>query len=347
VHGASMMNQNIQQSNFINSQFKTYFLPLNFVNKVEHIGSVSIIKLLKMFAFIFRLIYRLLTIRPELVYYTIAPYGGAFYRDALFVFIIKIFRVKLLFHIHGKGISEEVTNSFKRKIYQLTYSNVSVITLSKTLDYDVEPIYHGKIYNVPNGIEIKKHEFKTSSEAQINVLYLSNLVKTKGVLDLIKAVEIMPKIDVDYTVNIVGNSADLTVEELQLIVQEKNLSSKIKVLGPKYGDEKWQALTDADIFVFPSYFKNECFPLALLEAMQSGCAIISTNNGAIKEIIENCGIIISQNAPGELSNALNQFLTDPIKVESLKTKAKKEFNENYRIEIFEKKLTEVLFQVLK
>ena len=36
--------------------------------------------------------------------------------------------------------------------------------------------------------------------------------------------------------------------------------------GAKYDNEKDAFLQKADIFVFPTYYDNECFPLVLLEA---------------------------------------------------------------------------------
>lgn len=39
--------------------------------------------------------------------------------------------------------------------------------------------------------------------------------------------------------------------------------------------------------MFPTYYHNECFPLVLLEAMQHGLPCISTNEGAISDIVDD------------------------------------------------------------
>ena len=59
----------------------------------------------------------------------------------------------------------------------------------------------------------------------------------------------------------------------------------IRLLGPKFGAQKSAILQHADIFVFPTYYPNECFPLVLLEAMQQHLPIISTHEGGIPEMV--------------------------------------------------------------
>lgn len=346
VHGASMMNNYIFKSKIINAELDTTYLPLKFVSKVSEIGGFSFQKMYLFFKIGFSLLKTMFTLKPDVVYYTIAPFGGAFYRDALLVFLIKLFRPKIVFHLHGKGIDEQCNSTFKRKIYQSTFKDVTVITLSKLLNYDIEKVYVGKIFNIPNGIEVNQTAIKNRKNTKIKVLYLSNLVKTKGILDLVSAIELIKDLEVDYEVDIVGNSADITVDSLKEIILTKNLQNKVNVLGPKYGAEKWQILHEADIFVFPTYFKNECFPLVLLEAMQTKNAIISTDNGAIEEIIKNCGIITPQNSPEKLAFALRELLQDSNKIQKLKAKAKAEFDKKYTLEKFEINFIQTLKKIL-
>ncbi|WP_283636239.1 glycosyltransferase family 4 protein [Aquaticitalea lipolytica] len=346
VHGASMMNKYIKDSKKVNASFDAFFLPLSFAEKVDDIGKISLKKILKMIAFCFKLTNNLFKIKPKIVYFTIAPFGGAFYRDVLFVIIIKLFRKKIVFHLHGKGIAEESKSFIKKKIYQFVFKNTYVITLSKMLDYDIRKVFNGKIYHLANGIEINNSYIKTNKNDRIKILYLSNLVKTKGVLDLVDALVILKDLKSNYEVNIVGNSADISIEELKEMVINKNTASKINILGPKYGEEKWQELCSSDIFVFPTYFKNECFPLVLLEAMQSGNAIISTDNGAIEEIIINCGLIVPQNSPTDLAEAIKSLIINKDKVQALKEKSKKEFDEKYTLQIFEENFIKTINSIL-
>ena len=66
----------------------------------------------------------------------------------------------------------------------------------------------------------------------------------------------------------------------------------------------------SDIFVFPTYYYNECFPLVLLEAMQMHLPCISTTEGGISSIIrhgEN-GYLVERNNPTALANSIEKLL---------------------------------------
>ena len=58
-------------------------------------------------------------------------------------------------------------------------------------------------------------------------------------------------------------------------------------MGRKYGEEKERLFRESDIFVFPTYYDIECFPLVLLEAMQYGLPCVNTDEGGIRDIVVN------------------------------------------------------------
>ena len=46
-------------------------------------------------------------------------------------------------------------------------------------------------------------------------------------------------------------------------------------------------LQTADIFVFPTFYFNECFPLVIIEAMMNGLPVISTDEGGIRDEVKD------------------------------------------------------------
>ena len=93
-------------------------------------------------------------------------------------------------------------------------------------------------------------------------------------------------------------------------------------------------------FVLPTRYKNECFPLSILEAMGAGIPVISSNEGAIEEIVDNnkCGQVIDNLSPENLSEALIRYINDPQLAMLHGENAKRKFENNYKVEIFEKNL---------
>ena len=173
---------------------------------------------------------------------------------------------------------------------------------------------------VPNGI---KNEFiESDNDIQIleeekkneyKLIYLSNMIKTKGSLDLINAMRIITKINKNIKLEFAGGwRSSFSKDDFEKIINEFNLKDYVKHVGAVYGDDKSSFLRSGDIFVFPTKYKNECFPLVLLEAMSFGLPVITTNEGAITEVIINKmnGIIAEKNNPKDLADKILTLVND-------------------------------------
>ena len=114
--------------------------------------------------------------------------------------------------------------------------------------------------------------------------------------------------------------------------------------GRRYGSEKDVFWKDADIFVFPTYYHNECFPLVILEAMEQGLPVISTNEGGIPDIIDNgnSGYTVEKNNPMALASAIELLIKDPELCISMGKAGRKLFEEKFTEEVFEKRMKECL-----
>ena len=103
-------------------------------------------------------------------------------------------------------------------------------------------------------------------------------------------------------------------------------------------------LQKADIFVFPTYYHNECFPLVLLEAMEHGKACISTNEGGIPDIIKDGenGLIAERQDAESLADCIQRLLDNPELCRQMGENGRKKFHEHFTNEVFEKTMVEVL-----
>lgn len=347
VHGASMMNKFLLDSQIVNQTFDKEVMNLDFVSAVSDIGKISIKKIFKTFSFSYKLLKTLYRNKFDLVYFTLSPVGGAFYRDVLFVSVLKLFKTHIVYHLHGKGILKEIENPIKRKIYKYVFKNVSVISLSKKLHFDIIDVFKGTIYDVPNGIPEKNIE--PFGRDFTEIVYLSALKKSKGILDLVEALKILDAQKEKFTAKIIGSSTnDLTIEELKKKIKSYGLERKVKVLGPIYGDDKFLELSKSGIFCFPTYYRNECFPLSILEAMMMGLAVVSTNNGAIDDMINHNrhGMIVNKNNPIELSKGLSFLLNNQKTTKEMGVLAQSKFKKLYTIDVFEENMMSVFKQIL-
>ena len=111
-------------------------------------------------------------------------------------------------------------------------------------------------------------------------------------------------------------------------------------LGKKYGEEKAKILSESDIFVFPT--REDCFPLVLLEAMQFGIPSVSTNEGAIPDMLEDAGIIVETRNAEQVAGAIELLIKDKELYRRLSINSFDRFNQKFTLEIFEKDILETL-----
>ncbi|EXZ16445.1 glycosyltransferase, partial [Bacteroides fragilis] len=111
---------------------------------------------------------------------------------------------------------------------------------------------------------------------------------------------------------------------------------------------KEKYLREADLFVFPTYYNNECFPLVLLEAMEYSLPCISTNEGGITDIIEESktGYIVEKQNPKILAQQIEYLLDHPELRKQMGQAGKNKFQKEFTLEKFEERMKTILEEVI-
>ncbi|MBU0965469.1 MAG: glycosyltransferase family 4 protein [Proteobacteria bacterium] len=339
------MNQTVVESRLIKKEFMMECISLQFASSVSDISALRFSKFVKTAGIALRLIKELATEKYEFVYFTLSPVGFAFYRDLLFVSIMKLFGVKILYHLHGKGIRKAAGSSLvKKQLYKFTFRNTFVIVLADSLGSDIDAVYSGTPFVVNNGIAStnisQQINIKDKSDV-VDILYLSNLVRSKGILVFLDSLCILRERNVAFRANIVGNDGSINREELNKLIKEFTLEDTVYVPGPKYGVDKYNVLNTSDIFCLPTL--NDAFPLVLLEAMQCGKPVVSTFEGAVPDIVDNgkTGLLVHQQNPEELADALQTLISDEKLRRKMGEEGRKKFKSLYTVERFEENMCNV------
>ena len=90
---------------------------------------------------------------------------------------------------------------------------------------------------------------------------------------------------------------------------ELRLSDAVRFTGPLYGEEKWQAFGDAEVFVLPS--QNENFGNTAAEAAACGTPVIVTNQCGIAPWIEGrAGLVVPHDVEA-IEKALASLFSGP------------------------------------
>ena len=111
--------------------------------------------------------------------------------------------------------------------------------------------------------------------------------------------------------------------------------------------KKYKILANSDLMIYPT--KDDCFPLCILEALSYGLPVISTNVGAIPDIIKDKvnGIIIYNNNKKNIIRSINYYLKNKNIIKKQSIVNEKLLNDFFNFEIFEKNMVKTFKLLIK
>lgn len=170
---------------------------------------------------------------------------------------------------------------------------------------------------IPNGINTNYFQAKINTEGNAKkILYLGTLIRKKGLLDLPlifnKVIEKMPNaklILIGGDARDISSGCDSTWSLMKPLFNKealKNTTYKGKV---PY-EEVQKYIVEADVCVFPSY--AEALPVSWLEAMAMEKALVASNIGWGKEVIEDgkSGLLVHPSDHKAFSDSILRFFED-------------------------------------
>ena len=346
VHGSAVVSRQIRDSERINAIFDCDFINLSTSRSIQEINKFRPMKLLRSLGALCQTCWKLATRRYDLCYLAITCHGRGFLKDFPFVMLCKLFGRKVVLHQHNKGMARDLDRRGYRKLMPLAYNNSKVILLSKYLYPDIARIVpESQVLICPNGIPDCAASKRTRDRSRVELLFISNLIKSKGVLDLITACRLLMTDGKDFHCRIIGNeSVEITRTTLEGLIRKEGLEKYVHYEGARYGEEKEYALQSADIFVFPTYYPDECFPLCILEAMQHALPVITTDEGGIRDMVQNGvnGLICKKRDPESLSRAIAELMDQPERRLNMGQNGRRAYESSFTPEHFERKLIECL-----
>ena len=114
----------------------------------------------------------------------------------------------------------------------------------------------------------------------------------------------------DFSLVVAGSGAPGYEAEVRELVDRCGLSERTVFTGMVVGEDKWQLLRAADVFVLPS--RHESSPVAVMEAMASGTpVVVSDQVGMHGEIAEAGAGLVTTLDPADVAGAIGRLLDDP------------------------------------
>lgn len=258
------------------------------------------------------------------VYFTCTRSKLGTLKDLELLLLCKLFNKKVVNHLHGADFKFFYNNSGVFKfLIKYCYKQIDLsIVLLPSMKEQFSDFPNMKIEVIENCYSTEMDGFKVDFEGKNKqILYLSNLIHSKGVFVFMEAAQQLLKEDSDIIIKIAGvpinddvMSEKETAVKFQIIYNDLKIKypERIFYLGGIHGIEKTKILLESSIFVLPTFYKTEAFPITIIEAMRFGNAIITTNHNYLSDIInENNGGLINKNSPSDLIDKVRSLFSNP------------------------------------
>jgi len=267
--------------------------------------------------------------KGSVIYFTCSRSNLGFVKD-LFLLLIGRFRSMVIVnHVHGSDFSTFTgQKGFLGNIIRYFYKNINhTILLLEEMEEQLFQFPNSKFTIIPNCYSEDFERYEISEEIDIckavdneyvTIAYVSNIIFSKGILFLLDSVEFILEIGLPVRFKIAGDFVSdefLSKEEIRAVFIERILNIReryndsIEYVGIVSGLGKYKLLAESSIFILPSFYKSEAFPISIIEAMRMGNAIITTNYRYLPCIINiSNGRIIQPKNVSEIVSSISELI---------------------------------------
>lgn len=335
--GMATVIEEIEKDKMLNSQFKIDIFESYIDGNKFKVLLYSIFAFLKFY----------FTKNNYDVYHIHAASYGSTFRKGFYVRAAKKWGKRVILHIHGAEYMVFYEKSRKKKkIISILNTADMVIALSQDWKEKFEKTFNLKNCRVlENGIDMERlaPAITKYEEHPYALVMLGRLGERKGTYDLIRAIEIVKNTIPDVVCYLAG---DGEIQKCSAVVTEDGIEDNIKIVGWVEFEKKLDLLKKTGILILPSY--NEGLPMAILEGMACGKVIISTNVGAIPEVVkEENGILISPGNIQSLAEAIIKCCTQKDYVENISRNNISKIEEGFSMISMHKKISSYYQYVMK
>ncbi len=229
----------------------------------------------------------------------------------------KVFGIPYVVTVHGGDIDQMAAKS--ARIAKMTETILqqaeAVIVVGDKLREDVTSrfgVSDSKVHVMSMGVDtsvfkpvskkIAREELGLPLNEKI-MLYVGNVIRAKGLLELVEAFDALKMTMPDSRLYIVGSQKDTAfVNELRTLIKEKDVED-IHFKEPLGQADLSLWMSASDTLTLPSY--HEGFGLVALEAMASGTKVVGTDVGGLSYLLKDgAGILVEPENPDSLAKGL-------------------------------------------
>lgn len=255
---------------------------------------------------------------------------GSFVREGAVVRTAQRLGIPVALHLHGADF-EAFARSHPARCLAVLRRTDLILSLTAgsaaaviSLDCDLEP----RVAFYRNSVVVPELE-APRNRANV-VLFSGEIGHRKGVDLLLEAWHSLAQRHVTqgWTLRLIGP----TSSEIVLPPREELRELGVEILGSLPNSVVAEHQSTASIAVLPS--RAEALPVALIESMAHGCAIIASAVGQIPDLVgDGAGLLVEPGSIPELTLALESLMTDPAAQERFSTRGHRRVQERFSADV--------------
>jgi glycosyltransferase involved in cell wall biosynthesis len=325
--------------------------PKNFSRTIGEVNKTSAIKPGRVLSAFGRYLKNFLNFKPDLVVFFTSSRKIGLLVDAPFVLAARIAGIPYVHYIHTQGPFRIYARGGPGRVLikSLIDKASACLVLGEIFKEQIRVFYGGPIHVLPNCLEGSWNPAARTEDPDrpVNVIFLSNIHRAKGILTLIKAIPLVLAEHPRARFIIAGPWQDQDLrDEVMASVKELGLEQNVQFPGPVYGQAKTELLSRGDIFVLPSDY--EAFAIVNLEAMRAGLPVITTAVGAMPDVILDgrSGFLISPKRADLLAEKLNLLVENAALRKAMGAEGRRQFEKLFSFSSYTLRLGEIMSEII-
>lgn len=324
-----------------------------------NIGSSGSLSCKKIFDFL-KIFYQCLRLKTSGVSYDIlyyCPSGPSTFglaKDIILLYTLRKISKKTVYHFHATGGIQALLNknrAFQWCAQRAIWSPTLSIRCADVQPNDALLCDSEKVSIVWNGIPDPRAHYDESWQwrppSTLTMTFVGVLTEDKGVFDIIRIAKELKARGVEFKINLVGEGSAEEVEKIDYMITENHLTGSVSRLGVLTGKSKFDVIGNSTFFLFPTFFRAETQPLAVIEALGMGVPAIVSNWRGLSTIVKHnhTGLLLPPKEPTLFAKAIIESMNSP-KLLSMSENARRTFIENFSLDRFRSNFSATISSLL-
>lgn len=283
----------------------------------------------------------------DLVHLNTALVPLSIIRDAALAAAARLLKRPVLLHLHGgRFLMEDFDNKLLANIAEKMFRRAAVIlVLSERERASLENRWRNlNIEVLPNAVAVDEIPLIEKASPKIKtIIFLGRLHESKGLPEIVEACRALKNDGYNFRFRCFGAGAlqdSFTTEMSQMLGDDFYYGGVIS------GAEKWRQLAESDVFLLPSRY-GEGLPIAMLEAMATGCVVIAADVASVRAVIKDGanGFLVEPYNVAQIVEKLKFTLSDRADYQSLRRAARRTVEDDFAFSDYLVKLENIYAKI--